>query len=231
MIQSKYLRILRMQEMGGVKLDYEFTRLIKGLACLMIALHHYAQFVISEGISSNIIYWLFSTQGGDAGVAIFFFLSGYGLMESESKRHLNLFQFLVKRFWKIYKGVLIINFLTLGSIICWKYFQSGVWEPFKLDLLFSIAHLDFVLWFVKVLFSCYLAFTLCSQIRNEKIRNIAFVIGQLLIISYWLITGQSINHIVSICFFVQTKDFKSYTECLDVVSACCNFSTCSVHFI
>lgn len=200
-MMNKYISISKTERVGGVLLDYQFTQLIKGLACLVIALHHYSQYVLSEGLSNSIIYFAFSTQGGDAGVALFFFLSGYGLMESETKHHLNLTQFVVKRFWKIYKGVLIINFLTLSSILCWEYFQTGIWSPIRWDLLFPIARLDFVLWFVKVLFTCYLAFTICTQVRNVEKRKILFVVGQLLVIGCWAITGQSFNHIVSIPFF------------------------------
>lgn len=79
----------------------------------MVMLHHYSQYVISHEISHAIPYQLLSTQGGYLGVAIFFFLSGYGLMESESKSHLNLKTFFKRRFLKIYLPVLLISFIWM----------------------------------------------------------------------------------------------------------------------
>lgn len=198
---NRYLTINRLNS-EEVILDYQFTQLLKGFACLMIALHHYSQYILSEGISNSLFYKVFSTQGGYAGVALFFFLSGYGLMESERKQHLSLFQFVIKRFWKIYKAVIIINFLTYGSILCWRYFETGHWNAFNFKLLFSVTKIDYYLWFITKLFCCYLGFSVCSQIKNERSRNIAYGIGQLMVFCYLIIKGEPINHMVSIPLFM-----------------------------
>ena len=92
-------------------IDKSSSDLIKFLAALMVAGHHYSQYVISHGLSDSIIYQLLSTQGGYLGVAIFFFLSGYGLMESEARHHLTVGAFLRKRLAKIYLPVLLLNCL------------------------------------------------------------------------------------------------------------------------
>lgn len=63
----------------GVYLNRSLTDLVKWLCCIMVALHHYSQYVLSNDISNNIIYQIFSTQGGYLGVGVFFFLSGFGL--------------------------------------------------------------------------------------------------------------------------------------------------------
>lgn len=73
-----------------VELDRNVTDLVKFLSCLLVALHHYSQYVVSQNISHNVFYEAVSSQGGFLGVAIFFFLSGYGLMKSEQKCHLNI---------------------------------------------------------------------------------------------------------------------------------------------
>ena len=49
------------------------------------------------------------------GVAIFFFLSGYGLMESEQKSHLSLAAFFKRRFLNVYLPVLLVTALWLVS--------------------------------------------------------------------------------------------------------------------
>lgn len=214
-IVNKYFIISKQRERGGVILDYHFTQFVKGFACVMIALHHYSQFILSEGISNSLFYKAFSTQGGYAGVALFFFLSGYGLMESESKHHLSLFQFAIKRFWKIYKAVLIVNLLTYGSILCWRYFETGLWDAINLMLLFSITKIDYYLWFITKLFGCYLGFTVCSQIKKESIRNIAYGIGQIIVFCYLIVRGEPSNHLVSILLFmvgIYVSLFKKHTS-------------------
>lgn len=200
MLRNKMI-INKLNNRGGVILDYNFTQLLKGLACLMIALHHYSQYVLHEGLSNSWFYWVFSTQGGYAGVAFFFFMSGYGLMESEAKHHLNLLQFATKRFWKIYKAVLLINFLTYGSILVWRYFQTGVWDMVDWNCLISITMLDQNLWFVAILLYCYLGYAICSQVMQPKKRNIAFLIGQILVLGYLIVRKEALNHLVSISFF------------------------------
>lgn len=65
----------------------------------MIALHHYSIDRVIAG-THNPIYQLLSTQGGWLGVAIFFFLSGYGLMKSELKNHIEFVPFVKKRLLK-----------------------------------------------------------------------------------------------------------------------------------
>lgn len=158
--------------------------------------------MIAEGLSSSLFYQLFSTQGGYAGVAMFFFLSGFGLMESETKRHLNIWEFIVKRFWKIYKAVLIINIIHYGSILCWNFFNNGTWATIDWRLLFSITKLDYHFWFINVLFTCYLGFAIATQIRNSIAKNIAIIVGQVLVFAFWMFKGEPINHIVSIPLFI-----------------------------
>lgn len=157
--------------------------------------------MIAEGLSNNLFYQIFSTQGGYAGVAMFFFLSGYGLMESETKRHLNIWQFVVKRFWKIYKAVLIINVLHYGSILCWEYFNTGIWPAIDWNLLLSVAKLDYHFWFVNTLFYLYLGFVISTQITKVKVRNIVSIASSLIVFLYLWLRGEPANHLFSIPLF------------------------------
>ena len=97
----------------GIYLDRALTDVVKMLSCVMIAIHHYANYAISTEYSDCIILRLFSTQGGYLGVALFFFLSGYGLMKSESKHHLGFNAFVVKRFGKVFLPVLLVTLFWL----------------------------------------------------------------------------------------------------------------------
>lgn len=194
------LLIIKKVYLGGVKLDFQFTQLIKGLCCVLIALAHYPH-QSTDGIGWK-LYDLFIIQGAHASVAMFFFLSGFGLMESETKKHLNIWQFIIRRLLKIYKAVLIINILHYGSILCFGYFQTGIWDSIDWKLLLSIAKLDFHFWFIEILFSCYFVFAICTQIKQQKIRTVTLTFGQLAVLFFWLIKGDAIHHVMSIPFFL-----------------------------
>ena len=159
--------------------------LIKFLSSLMVAGHHYSQYVISHGLSDSIIYQLLSTQGGYLGVAIFFFLSGYGLMESEARHHLSVGAFLRKRLAKIYFPVLLLNclWIPLYPLITKNHSFYSNWGGLVYDIF--IGFNDSVLWFVKALIFLYLAFSLFAYIRckfNEKAAVATLVLGTILVI-------------------------------------------------
>ena len=87
----------------------ETSNAVKVIAAIMVMFHHYSQYVMANSISESLFYQLLSTQGGYLGVAVFFFLSGYGLMESEQKSHLNLSAFFKRRLLKVYLPVLLVT--------------------------------------------------------------------------------------------------------------------------
>jgi peptidoglycan/LPS O-acetylase OafA/YrhL len=174
-----------------IKLNFEKNRdsgisqnvsqLLKGLACLVIVLHHYSQYVLRYHISDFFIYKIFSTSGGYLGVALFFFLSGYGLMESEQRHHLALKEFLIKRYWKIYKPVLIINIATIAIYWSIGFFNYKGLSDFLIKI-FSITALDGILWYVKVLFIFYAIFYFISLTKKYKAIGIVLAtIGYILI--------------------------------------------------
>lgn len=107
----------------GIYLDRSLTDIIKMISCLMVAIHHYAGYAISRGYSDSLILKAFSTQGGYLGVALFFFLSGYGLMKSEQKKHLGFKDFARKRFGKVFIPVLLVTAIWLP--IYWFLIGGG----------------------------------------------------------------------------------------------------------
>lgn len=87
---------------------------IKFVAALLVVTSHIG--TIALGPAYNSTHWSFyllATQNGYIGVALFFFFSGFGLMESETRSHLSLGQFFKRRFLKIYFPVLLITGLWL----------------------------------------------------------------------------------------------------------------------
>lgn len=166
---------------------------------MVIALHHYSQIIISQGLSSNPIYFIFSTQGGFAGVALFFFLSGYGLMESEQNKHLSVFEFIKRRFWKIYKAVLIVNTIEYLSVQIFHFCSMGNWATFEIWKIYGITSQDSVFWFIEKLFICYAAFCICIQFA--RYRKVLICISALIIPVALYLTGTPLYKWMSVPFF------------------------------
>lgn len=71
---------------GGGKtlfvIDLQMSYVIKGLACLLILLGHYANMRISPNFSVISIVWMFSSN---VALTWFMFFSGYGLSKNKTK--------------------------------------------------------------------------------------------------------------------------------------------------
>lgn len=196
---------------GGGKISPNLSALLKFVACIVIALHHYAQNILLQGETDNIIWHIFSAQGGYSAVALFFFLSGYGLAESEQKNHLSFTQFVKKRFWKIYEPVLIVNFLHFVCLQCIAFCKTRQWFELSFSSIFLIDELDYYLWFVSVLFICYFVFAIHSQIRERGGYDLFLLAGTTFIILVFFLRQESINHWISIPFFSLGVIFSEHT--------------------
>lgn len=126
------------------------TDFIKLLSCIMIAMHHYSQWRMAAG-AGNPFYFLFSSQAGYLGVAIFFFLSGYGLMKSGMKQHLGPVDFFQKRLLKTYLPAVLVSALWAsylvigkGKVFDWQIIKGVLWY-------FN----DEILWFVRAIVILY----------------------------------------------------------------------------
>lgn len=82
-------------------IDRGFSDALKVLAALLVMTSHYMNIKATMGQPLNAIEWLIRSQGGNIGVAVFFFLSGYGLMMSEMKSHLSFKKYLRRRYLHI----------------------------------------------------------------------------------------------------------------------------------
>lgn len=174
---------------------------VKVISALMVMFHHYSQYVEVSGIYDSIVFKLLSTQGGYIGVALFFFLSGYGLMESEQKSHLKLSAFFKRRFLKIYLPVLLVSTLWFAFSplllktqgVGWMNVGEGNWHIIKH---IALGFGDGILWFVRVLFVLYSIFYLFSEIY---IYNKRTAIALLVILTIMLTVFEA----------VYVNDFKS----------------------
>lgn len=186
-----------------IYLDRNFTDTIKFLSCLMIAVHHYSQYILYNEYSDSYVFKIFSAQGGFLGVAIFFFLSGYGLMISEKKNHLSFFTFIKRRLSKVYLPVILITCLWLPV-----YHSFIIKDCNIIDILINVfwGWGDSVLWFVKSLLYLYVLFYIYSFIRlkinNDFIKIISLGILAFLsfIFQYYSLTPWSAISIP--CFYI-----------------------------
>lgn len=138
--------------------------LLKVISAVLVMFSHYYNLKARTGYDLNVIEWCIRSQGGNVGVAVFFFLSGYGLMMSEMKSHLSLKMFFKKRFCKIYLPVLLITALWLP--ICYKITPPHSYSLIISDLLWSFK--DPVLWFIKSLLLLYGTFYLSTLYLKKK---------------------------------------------------------------
>lgn len=145
---------------------------IKFYCAIMVMLHHYFQlyFASAGNSTEHLLPFLAIQQFGYTGVALFFFLSGYGLMESEKKHHLNLKEFLKKRFSRIYLPYLLVTVIWLPFLYI---LVNSISDTSPLDILYNLLWngQDNVLWFIKILLGLYIAFYMFTYTyrRNKSI--------------------------------------------------------------
>lgn len=139
---------------GKIELNRNFTDFLKLLAALLVAASHYSGYALSHG-HANVAYSVLAATGGYIGVAIFFFLSGYGLMMSEKKRHISFFSFIKRRLVKLYLPVVFVS--AIWGIVRWPDGRGIEWTGQYFHLaLWGFG--DGILWFVKVIIVEYLFF-------------------------------------------------------------------------
>lgn len=157
---------------------------LKFSAALLVALGHYAGHALDY--TSNIVLRLLTMTGGYIGVAIFFFLSGYGLMMSERNKHLGFLAFCRRRLSKVYVPVVIVS--AVWAIVIWPEGEGISHIPSYLYTTF-IGFSDGILWYVRVIAVMYLLFYGYTLLRkHEKCRMPALIIGTALayaLVYFW----------------------------------------------
>ena len=149
-------------------ISIETSNKIKFCCAILIVLHHYFQFFFtSTGYSAEHTFlFLIIQQLGYTGVAVFFFLSGYGLMESEKRRHLTLKEFISRRFFKIYFPYLLVTSLWLP--VLYSVVKSNE-NPGITNIIYNLLWNgeDNVLWFIKILLLLYIMFYVYTSIHRK----------------------------------------------------------------
>ena len=144
---------------------------LKGIMCVCIFLHHFSGWIIPQ---TPVIY--FFSHCGSFMVSVFFFLSGYGLKISTSKKALNK-SFLPKRLVKI----LVPYWICEIIYICFNKFLS-VGSDIDLSLtnillsIFTLRDVVMFSWYVTATVFLYLVFFFTSKIKKANHTLCVFVI-------------------------------------------------------
>lgn len=138
---------------------------LKMIAAVLVAVSHYSTVIVVNNHWLDSQFLRLFCQGGYIGVAIFFFLSGYGLMESELKRHLSFIEFVKRRLSKVYLPFLLVSLLWIPIYYACMHEGPISFLRIAYDIVWSGR--DPVLWFIKILFMMYLVFYLFVKVKQK----------------------------------------------------------------
>lgn len=136
---------------------------LKAIACVGIVVHHYSSY--QGGVHDNLVNEFFTLICGYIAVALFFFLSGYGLMESEKRKRLSAIAFLKRRLSRVYIPFVLTNILLIIALLCVRSYEISTRS--LLFHIFGFELVDSITWFVPVTLLLYLFVLLLSGLHNR----------------------------------------------------------------
>ncbi len=172
-------RLFKKKAYNDDSLSRTTTDSLKGLAILVVVLHHLVQRMDDPGWAGEFTYL------GYLAVALFFFLSGYGLAASLQSRNDGLTGFLLKRLSKVYIPFLCCNALFL--LTDFFIFDNPHDLGSTLLYLAGIKLLDDTLWFAVAILGCYLIFYILFKCFSRKV-------------AFWLLAAAS-----AVCFVLLNR--------------------------
>ncbi len=150
--------------MNSIQITKDTSNVIKGLACLLIVAHHFCARLMARGVDDVLTNFI-GVRGGVVGVTVFFFLSAWGLSESQNRNRYSFDAFVKRRLSKVYLPLIITNFLYYIFLLMWGNLQFSI-SGFVLSTL-NIRLIDGVLWFCNTILIFYLIFYLSFLPKNN----------------------------------------------------------------
>ena len=152
---------------------------MRGVCSLMVMLGH----LIGDykGLS-----WFYGSQAGTCGVAVFFFLSGYGLIRSMNGRYMQ--GFLKRKFPKLWIPMII---LTVVYYVVYNYlvpYPTDAYSGIR-NLVVSLLHGDMIVsgsWYIVALSWLYLAFYGAYRYTFGRDRKDSIIFVSIIGIAYLL---------------------------------------------
>ena len=141
--------------MKELQIGKDISNIIKGISCLLIVAHHFCSWLDGKGIDNFFVHFI-GVRGGVIGVTIFFFLSGWGLSESQKKNKYPLAVYAKRRLSKVFIPLLLTNIIYISILLVFKKIHFSV--PTLLLKSLNLKLCDGVLWFCNVILFFYLVF-------------------------------------------------------------------------
>lgn len=176
-------------------LDRTDSNILKGIAILLVVICHLGTKVYGTRIT---------TPMGGIGVALFLFLSGYGMEKSYLKHGIQ--DFWIKRIISVYLPYFIIEFITIPLR------SSGGIKTFILDVLLINPQHPFG-WYLNYLLLWYIVFYLISKLRFlNKYRELMFFI--VAVCSFLILSSSRAEQSLSFIFgvYFARKDMQEYIK-------------------
>ncbi|MEI5985198.1 MULTISPECIES: acyltransferase family protein [Sphingobacterium] len=171
-----YLLSISLWKKKYVPFTIEQSNSFKGILSILIVLSHL-------NFHAEMPLFLTITKWAGTKVALFFFISGYGLMASYRKKEQSYLQgFLGKRLWKIILPLLVITFFFLFT----QFLDKGIFnlEIFQ-NLWIGLTPLPYS-WFAYIILIFYLVFFVVFSTKWSLKIKIISMFSISLIISYLL---------------------------------------------
>lgn len=194
-----------------IAFDKGVTDVIKLMSIAMIAIHHFLQYALTRG-NGGAFSSLYCSQAGYLGVALFFFLSGYGVMKSHQRHQMSFGEFVNKRLLKIILPMLLANLLWAVFLFVFVDKLDVMELSHRMDIgnmswggvISSIliinsnggSYFDGTLWFIKVLLLLYIVFYISSLLKKKEVRLCVLamlILGVVLIVSCCMNTWMAIS--------------------------------------
>lgn len=150
------------------------TNALKIAAAICVAIFHHSYCVWCGTIEVFSFSYAATSKLASWGIAIFFFFSGYGLMESEQRKPLATFGcFMRRRILKIYVPVLLVTLLWLPLYLPEVAGTPETWEQVAGYIGRGVSTLfwkwgDAALWFIRSLLQLYLVFFFFTKLLRKN---------------------------------------------------------------
>lgn len=185
-------------------LNFDFTNSLRGIAILLVIVCH---------VGGNMNTRLFTPLGG-IGVALFLFLSGYGLNESFKKNGL-------KHYWRKKVGRVLFPYFIIITIF-WIFFSEREFGFTKYIL--DILGLKTSFWYIAFLMKWYIAFwtftIIIPEYRGYALMTMGIII---LLFSPNIEAQQAFSFLLGYYVSVNKEKFKQYSKCKFITIAICSF--------
>ena len=140
-------------------LSIEETISLKGISIIIIIIGHYCRYTNQSGL-----FTLFG-KVGYLGAAVFFFLSGYGIVKSFNK---NAFRnYFRDKMHKVYFPFIIVNIVTI--IVYMLLMQKKYTVIQILNYIVGFKLIDSILWYVCVIIVFYILFYILFKYLNKSL--------------------------------------------------------------